>query len=157
MKININQILIGFALLCIGYIIGFAMTYKETKNVPIETRTDYIQVHDTVLFPDPSYIEVLRYDTAFLSVVKYDSILVLDSVKVEIPIEQVTYQDTLPDSASYMLKISGYRPQLDSLLINYPQQQINLLQGDKKGKKILYGTIGIGVGLLVGLLTSYAA
>lgn len=153
MKININHLLIGFALLCIGYIIGFAITYKKVQNVPIETRTEYVQIHDTILFEDPCYIEIVRHDTAFLPIVKYDSILVLDSIEVEIPIEQVTYQDTLPDSVSYMLKISGYKPQLNSLLINYPQQRINLLEGDKKGKKWAYGAIGVGLGLLVGLLS----
>lgn len=98
------------------------------------------------------------------TIVKYDTID-KDGVKVDIPISQSIYADTLQDSTSYKVFITGYKATLDSLAINYKPRiierhttQIITKEVNKKSNPFYYGigaTTGYDVinkrfGLMVG-------
>jgi hypothetical protein len=113
---------------------------------------DIIKIHDTV----PKLISktIILYDT-----------IDKDGTKVDIPIEQSIYGDTLQDSTTYKAYITGYKATLDSLTINYKPRtierfttQIITKEVNKKSNPFYYGigaTTGYDVinkrfGLVVG-------
>lgn len=101
------------------------------------------------------------------TIIKYDTIN-KDGVKVDIPIEQSIYSDTLQDSTFYKLYCSGYKTRLDSLKLNYKPRtierhttQIITKEVNKKSNPFYYGigvTTGYDVinkrcGIMIGLTT----
>lgn len=101
------------------------------------------------------------------SIIKYDTID-KDGVKVDIPISQSIYSDTLQDSTSYKAYITGYKATLDSLAINYKPRiierhttQIITKEVNKKSNPFYYG-IGLATGYDVinkrfGLMVGFTA
>ena len=101
------------------------------------------------------------------TIIKYDTIN-KDGTKVDIPIEQSIYSDTLQDSTSYKLYITGYKTKLDSLKLNYKPRiierhttQIITKEVNKKSNPFYYG-IGLTTGYDVinkrcGLMVGFTA
>lgn len=122
---------------------------KKKPNVTIQDRIEYryIEVHDTfqVEKPIPKYITQVRTDTFQVN----------ESVFAEIPIEIKKYEDSLGNDSTnihYKAQISGYKAQLDSLLINVSTRQKEVIKTHilkEKPSKLQCGVIGgVGYGFL---------
>lgn len=105
-------------LLCISIILNIFLYLEhssiESKKVCDTTK---ITIVDSVKksFPMPVDSFVVRYITRLLPITSDSATtkhLVSDSVKVQIPISQKVYEDTL-----YKAYVSGYEPKLDSITI----------------------------------------
>lgn len=107
MKDKIVCTLIGFL---VGAIVASVIFSRGCSNsaFPETLQTDTIRVSDTLVIcdtirikePKPYYVEVVRTDTLVIN----------DMVKVPIPIEQKTYQNE-----DYKAVIQGYKPTLLSM------------------------------------------
>lgn len=132
-------------LLCISIILNifFYLEHSsiESKKVCDTTK---ITIVDSVKksFPVPVDSIIIRYATKSLAVAR-DSVAkdttqsVNDSVKVQIPISQKVYEDTL-----YRAYVSGYEPNLDSITIKQRTTYITHTIRDKESR--------FGIGLQAG-------
>lgn len=132
-------------LLCISIILNIFLYLEhssiESKKVCDTTK---ITIVDSVKksFPMPVDSFVVRYATKSLAVAR-DSVAkdttqsVNDSVKVQIPIYQKVYEDTL-----YKAYVSGYEPKLDSITIKQRTTYITHTIRDKESR--------FGIGLQAG-------
>lgn len=112
---------------------------------PTEGSTETVVVYDTIPYykPVPKDSVIKRYITVKLPVAepqdstieREDSIVTQDSVKVQIPISQKVYQDSL-----YKAYISGYRAELDSIFIYQKETTITIKPKPKRWH------IGVGAG-----------
>ena len=93
----------------IGYIVN------ERRNAhpnEIKVKVDTLFVYDTIFVEKPVIKKVEIIDTLRLPVPITDTLMLHDTVFVHLPIEQRQYSDP-----RYTAWVSGYRPQLDSILI----------------------------------------
>lgn len=107
MKRTIFFIFCALALAAGAYLIG--NTHGKRKALAeAEERTDTLIVTDTIRVSEPRYVTktILRTDTVRLAVI--DTLIVRDSVFVQVPIERKEYRDT-----PYYAVVSGYRANLD--------------------------------------------
>ena len=129
----------GLLLLSLPHYCGKA----EQVVVERDTITDTIKVVRPVVRDSV----ILRYEKVVLPVVR-DSVMVrdsviVDSVKVHLPITQKCYRDS-----TYTAWVSGYRPRLDSISITYKEVSFhNLVNNSSKGSKRLYLGIQVGYGI----------
>lgn len=110
-----------------------------------EGSTKTVVVYDTIPYykPVPKDSVIKKYITVKLPVAepqdsvieRQDSIVTQDSVKVQIPISQKVYQDSL-----YKAYISGYRAELDSIFIYNKETTITVRPKPKRWH------IGVGAG-----------
>lgn len=147
-------------LLCISVILNIVL-YLEHSSFRCEKVCDTtkVTVVDSVkkLFPLPVDSFVVRYITKSLPI-ESDSAtkqFVSDSVKVQIPISQKVYEDTL-----YRAYISGYKPNLDSITIKQRTTYITHTIRDKEsrfriGFQAGYGLTPKGMQPYVGVGLSY--
>lgn len=147
-------------LLCISVILNIVL-YLEHRSIRSEKVCDTtkVTVVDSVKksFPVPVDSFVVRYITK-LSPIARDSAtkqFVSDSVKVQIPISQKVYEDTL-----YRAYISGYEPNLDSITIKQRTTYITHTTRDKEsrfriGLQAGYGLTPKGMMPYVGVGLSY--
>lgn len=147
-------------LLCISVVLNIVL-YMEHGNIKSENICDTtkVTVVDSVKksFPVPVDSFVVRYITRTLPVAS-DSATKQhrnDSVKVQIPISQKVYEDTL-----YRAYISGYEPNLDSITIKQKTTYITHTIRDKEsrfriGLQAGYGLTPKGMMPYVGIGLSY--
>lgn len=130
-------------LLCISIILNIFLYLEhcsiESKNVCDTTK---VTIVDSVKksFPVPVDSIIIRYATKSLAVARDSATtkhLVSDSVKVQIPISQKVYEDTL-----YRAYVSGYEPNLDSITIKQRTTYITHTIRDKESR--------FGIGLQAG-------
>lgn len=130
-------------LLCISIILNIFLYLEhssiESKKVCDTTK---ITIVDSVKksFPMPVDSFVVRYITRLLPITSDSATtkhLVSDSVKVQIPISQKVYEDTL-----YKAYVSGYEPNLDSITIKQRTTYITHTIRDKESR--------FGIGLQAG-------
>lgn len=145
-------------LLCISVIINIVL-YLEHSSIRSEKVCDTtkVTVVDSVKksFPVPADSVVVRYIAKSLpidSATKQDR---SDSVKVQIPISQKVYEDTL-----YRAYVSGYEPNLDSITIKQRTTYITRTIRDKEsrfriGLQAGYGLTPKGMMPYVGVGLSY--
>lgn len=145
-------------LLCISVIINIVL-YLEHSSIRSEKVCDTtkVTVVDSVKksFPVPADSVVVRYIAKSLpidSATKQDR---SDSVKVQIPISQKVYEDTL-----YRAYVSGYEPNLDSITIKQRTTYITRTTRDKEsrfriGLQAGYGLTPKGMMPYVGVGLSY--
>lgn len=145
-------------LLCISVIINIVL-YLEHSSIRSEKVCDTtkVTVVDSVKksFPVPVDSVVVRYIAKSLpidSATKHDR---SDSVKVQIPISQKVYEDTL-----YRAYVSGYEPNLDSITIKQKTTYITHTIRDKEsrfriGLQAGYGLTPKGMQPYVGVGLSY--
>jgi hypothetical protein len=115
-KTNFIVFCVGIFLgLCTGFFTGKAI-YDKPLNVGI--KRDTIIVTDTIpqYFPQPVEVEKVRTEYKWLTriqhVGKTDTLLMRDSVLVEVPIESKHYH-----ANEYDAWVSGYEPSLDSIKV----------------------------------------
>ena len=147
-------------LLCISVIINIVL-YLEHSNIRSEKVCDTtkVTVVDSVKksFPVPVDSFVVRYITKSLPIAS-DSATKQhrsDSVKVQMPISQKVYEDTL-----YRAYVSGYEPNLDSITIKQRTTYITHTIRDKEsrfriGLQAGYGLTPKGMQPYVGVGLSY--
>ena len=148
-------------LLCISVVLNIVL-YMEHGNIKSENICDTTKVTivDSVKksFPVPVDSFVVRYITKSLPIARDSATtkhLVSDSVKVQIPISQKVYEDTL-----YKAYVSGYEPKLDSITIKQKTTYITHTIRDKEsrfriGIQTGYGLTPKGMQPYVGVGVSY--
>lgn len=150
-------------LLCISMILNIFL-YLEHSSIESKKVCDTTKVTivDSVKesFPVPVDSFAVRYITKSLpiardSVAKDTTQSVSDSVKVQIPISQKVYEDTL-----YRAYVSGYEPNLDSITIKQRTTYITHTIRDKEsrfriGLQAGYGLTPKGMQPYVGVGLSY--
>lgn len=109
-----NHLLV-IAAIVIVYVMGLATginSMKKNVDVVVRQDTTRVVVFDTLYLFDfiPKDSVVLRYE--YVKIPVTDSIRILDTVRVELPIEQKVYEE--PNYAAW---VSGYKPSLDSIRI----------------------------------------
>lgn len=118
----------------------------ETEDVT-ESVTDTIP--HVIENPEPKDSVILRYVTVKIPVndtiqeIAVDTLIDNDSVAIEIPITQKTYQDS-----TYQAWVSGYMPALDSIRIYQP---VTTITHTITNTEIKYKTNRWGLGLQVGM------
>lgn len=147
-------------LLCISVILNIVL-YLEHSSIRSEKVCDTtkVTVIDSVKksFPVPVDSFVVRYITKSLPIARDSATKQLgnDSVKVQIPISQKVYEDTL-----YRAYVSGYEPNLDSITIKQRTTYITHTIRDKEsrfriGLQAGYGLTPKGMQPYVGVGLSY--
>lgn len=147
-------------LLCISVVLNIVL-YIEHGKIKSEKVCDTtkVTVVDSVKksFPVPVDSFVIRYITRSLPIASDSATKQLrsDSVKVQIPISQKVYEDTL-----YRAYISGYKPNLDSITIKQRTTYITHTICDKEsrfriGLQAGYGLTPKGMMPYVGVGLSY--
>ncbi len=147
-------------LLCISVIINIVL-YLEHSSFRCEKVCDTtkVTVVDSVKKSFPVSVDsfVVRYITKSLPIAIDSATKQLrsDSVKVQIPISQKVYEDTL-----YRAYISGYEPKLDSITIKQKTTYITHTIRDKEsrfriGLQAGYGLTPKGMQPYVGIGLSY--
>lgn len=145
----------------IGALCTFLLLMRREMAGGAEVVRDTVTVVDTVpyLLPVPRDSVVVRYETARLpivvrdTVVRLDSVIVRDSVAVEIPITQKRYV-----TDDYRAWVSGFRANLDSIYIMKSTQVINVREKTKRwgiGVQAGYGMTPDGFHPYLGLGFSF--
>jgi hypothetical protein len=141
----INTIFIVILLIsCIGNVLLVSDLNKKTVELieltDIEPEIIFLDslVYDTV------YID--RYQKVLVPVVNTDTIndtiLVVDSIEVNIPIQKKHYSDTLAETA-FSFDLSGYLPEVNNLYV----QNLKVCPEPQKQPKKGYNNFSVGVGL----------
>lgn len=147
-------------LLCISVVLNIVQ-YLERSRIISEKVCDTTKVTivDSVKksFPVPVDSFVVRYIAKSLPIARDSATKQLrsDSVKVQIPISQKVYEDTL-----YRAYVSGYEPNLDSITIKQRTTYITHTIRDKEsrfriGLQAGYGLTPKGMQPYVGVGLSY--
>ncbi len=140
-----NLYVAGAALLLIlaAFIFGFHRGKKSAEK-NFQSRSDTVVIYKPKLVDKPVLIETRQTDFFFASFPEEKVIYKTDSVQVEIPIEQKVYEDT-----TYRAVVSGFRPNLDSLLLKIPTTYITntVTKEVPKFRKWSFG-VQAGVGVL---------
>lgn len=133
-------------LLCISMILNIFL-YLEHSSIESKKVCDTTKVTivDSVKksFPVPVDSFVVRYITKSLPIARDSATtkhLVSDSVKVQIPISQKVYEDTL-----YKAYVSGYEPKLDSITIKQKTTYITHTIRDKESRFRIWLQAGYGL------------
>ena len=112
--LKIITLVLGILLLfnivnAIGY---FVNEHKNARSGEMKVKVDTLFICDTIFIEKPVIKKVEIIDTLRLPVPITDTLMLHDTVFVHLPIEQRQYSDP-----RYTAWVSGYRPQLDSILI----------------------------------------
>lgn len=144
-----DYFLFGLSILGILLVI---MSHRAKNDVDsMITTTDTVTVTDTITNWQAYNVYHYRTDTAYLPIVQYqtDTIIKLDSVFVQIPIDTYHYDTTIRDSnytTHLKAVVSGFGVEMDSLYLNTKITQ------QKPKKQPWYGNIvpAVGVGFGTG-------
>jgi len=110
-------------------ILGVLLIYTAYKSYTVKEKLNYITTTDTIHYTNTitnwqhDTVYISRLDTIKLPVVDTinDTIIKLDSVLVQIPINTYVYDTTITDSTyrtSLRAVLSGFQCQMDSLYLN---------------------------------------
>lgn len=132
-------------LLCISLIVNM---YLYMEHSSIESKkvcdTTKVTIVDSVKksFPVPVDSFVVRYITRLLPITSDSATKQLegDSAKIQIPISQKVYEDTL-----YKAYVSGYEPKLDSITIKQKTTYITHTIRDKESRFRIMLQAGYGL------------
>ena len=91
---------------------NFVNEHRNSHSSEMKVKVDTLFVYDTIFVEKPVINKVEIIDTLLLPVPITDTLMLHDTVFVHLPIEQRQYSDP-----RYTAWVSGYRPQLDSILI----------------------------------------
>lgn len=143
----------------VNWIIGFVLVIMCVMNSilvrDLEEKTEEL-IELTNIEPEIVFLDSLVYDTVYFNhfdtvkletikkdtITKLDSIFVLDSVEVFIPINTYKFDTTLNETTISLI-CEGFDVRLDTLLV----ERINVAQKQEKAVKKWYEDIHWGVGL----------
>ena len=112
----------------IGY---FVNEHRNSHSSEMKVKVDTLFVYDTIFIEKPVIKKVEIIDTIRMPVPITDTLMLHDTVFVHLPIEQRQYSDP-----RYTAWVSGYRPQLDSILIyqrtEYITKEIKMVTKPKR-------------------------
>lgn len=137
------------AFLILSVLVNIWQCEKRNTDV-VEVSSDTVRVThiDTIPYykPVPKDSVIVKYITARLPVAKRDTSerfanisKTIDSVQVELPIEQKRYADS-----TYTAYVSGYEPRLDSIFV-YPRREIVKITTERTAYKYRNRRFGIGI------------
>ena len=141
--LKIITLVLGILLLfnivnAVGY---FVNELRNSHSSEMKVKVDTLFVYDTIFIEKPVIKKVETIDTLLLPVPTTDTLMLHDTVFVHLPIEQRQYSDP-----RYTAWVSGYRPQLDSILIyqrtEYITKEIKTVTKPKRwgiGLQVGYG------------------
>lgn len=139
-SIKILALIAGIlAWLLIGFVIG-RRTARIEPETQVITQVDTCVIIDTIVREKPVY----RYSYIIDTVHTYFTTIEHDSILVDVPIERKVYEE---DSV-YRLIVSGWRPNLDSLLIYNTTKEITVTKTIPTSRWSLGVTMGPSVLLL---------
>lgn len=145
------------ALLAIS-IAANVLLYRESKAAKDGRYTDTVRVTDTIVVREPQVKESVVVRTEYRWLRRVDTVSVaaehdtiMDTVMVEIPIEQKVYKDS-----NYTAWVSGYLPRLDSIRV-YRHETIMRERARRWGIGIQagYGVTPKGLSPYLGLGVQY--
>ena len=144
--LKIITLVLGILLLfnivnAIGY---FVNEHRNAHPGEMKVKVDTLFVYDTIFVEKPVIKKVEIIDTLLLPVPITDTLMLHDTVLIHLPIEQRQYSDP-----RYTAWVSGYRPQLDSILIYQRTEYIT--KEIKKATKSKRWGIGLQAGYGVSL------
>lgn len=140
-------------LLLIGLVVSLLCNFHQCRSSGgssdyfRDTTKMVIPVYDTIPIPKDSL--VLRYETHYLpihdktkgaideSALKTDTIIIRDSVAVDIPITQTKYE-----TPEYRAYVSGFRASLDSVITFNTTNTIHIRSPTPKPKRFSIGIQG---------------
>lgn len=143
-----NPFIVGAGIVAVSLVAGFLLGRSRTqtayvpKPVPVTVEKP-VPVHDTVYATKPVYLPKVTtvHDTVNHTVTT--TVHHTDTVQVEIPISQTTYEETIND-AIVTATVSGYEPTLERLTVE------NLRICPPTGSQGRF-SVGVGVGYGIGL------
>ena len=121
MKELINCILGILLVIAVSSLLGFAVGRKWHRNDPgtqVVVQVDTVVIVDTIVREKPVY----RYSYIVDTVHTYFTTVEHDSVLVEVPIERKVYEE----DSLYRAVVSGWKPNLDSLIIYSTTKEITV-------------------------------
>ena len=112
--LKIITLVFGILLLfnIVNAIAYFIHERRNAHSSEMKVQVDTFFVYDTIFVEKPVIKKVEIIDTLRLPVPITDTLMLHDTILVYLPIEQRQYSDP-----RYTAWVSGYRPQLDSILI----------------------------------------
>lgn len=140
MKTWISCIIIGI----LSAVVVFLLVKKPEEKVITETRVFAYSTYDYKVYAVPHY----KYE----EIIKYDTLKFRDTIEVPIPIVQRTYEDS-----TYTAWISGYRPQLDSIIVRQKTVFVNTITTEKISATTSRWVITVGLNVGVGYVAPFNA
>lgn len=101
-------------LLAVPFMGGWYLGKTRTLD-RMQPRTDTVTVYRDTTITETVFVDRWHVRTDTVKLARVDTLTVSDSVRVEVPIEQKVYRDTL-----YTAWVSGFRPVLDSIRLRQP-------------------------------------
>ena len=148
---TVIKILILLAFFAGGFLVG-----KRAFPCPPIERVDTLVVFKDSIVYEPKEVVKWRVRTDTVTLASVDTLYKTDSVRVEVPIVQKVYKDSL-----YTAYVSGYNPNLDSLKITnkyvyltkyVKEKERHFGLGVSAGPTILYnGKVHAGLGVTAGV------
>lgn len=120
---KIAPFLLLLAVIAAAFFIGRRIGYFQAVSGPYTVKVDTVYHFDTVRVYEPQIVEKRVVDTMVVESVDY--IVVHDTAFVQLPREEVTYQDT-----AYRAVVSGYLPRLEELEI-YKRERVVTVETER--------------------------
>lgn len=151
MKYTITHIAEWILIAIIMVLFAFTIwkTYQIKEKVEYITTTDTITVTDSITNWVPYNVYHYRTDTAYLPIIKekLDTILKIDSVSVQVPLDVYKFDSIIKDSlhtTHVEATVSGFNVEMQQLSIE------TKITPQEPKKEPWYKNIGVGVGLMYG-------
>lgn len=146
---KLNLIIGILFILSIGlniYFFIFDNKQEEKTKIVEKWNTDTIKI-DSIQIKE---IEKIKYKTKYDTIVKYKVDTVIDSILVEIPIYQHTFDSTIVKNdiiTNLQVGYSGYKSQIDYISLDSRIKNIESTTTITKKKRINQGlNLGLGIG-----------
>ena len=137
-------IVYALAMVAAGFVIGRHYPSEEERVTDTVTDTITDWQHDTVYRFDTKIVKLPIHDTTMLT----DSLWVIDSVQVEVPIYKYYFDTTLADTNRTIhleASLSGYEVTIDTMAITTTVKPI-IIKETIPWQKRFRPSIGVGVG-----------
>ena len=127
-----NNVFAYLSIVCMALLVYVLFWHREPRGVmEAEPVRDTIVIRDTIEMPvavrDTIVKTVYRTLPKVEVVTRTDTVVVRDSVMVEIPISRKVYEDS-----NYRATISGYEPTLEEIIIKHREVTVTMPKERKK-------------------------
>ena len=139
-----NKVFAYISIVAMALLVYVLFWHRETGVTEAAPVRDTIVIRDTIVMPvavrDTIVKTVYRTLPTVEVVTRTDTVVVRDSVMVEIPISRKVYEDS-----AYRATISGYEPILEEMIIKHREVTVQMPKERKKRWNI-GPSVGIGFG-----------